>query len=107
MSKFKEIKIYPNKNSGSKFLANGSFVYDDVLKVNFQVIQGPNGPFVALPQTSYQKDGKTEYKKEVQTITKEASAEMNKEVLAVFNGASGSAAPTGDKPAGKATPLPF
>ncbi len=86
MSKFSEIKIYKNKNGTSNFLANGTFLYDGVLKVNFQVIKGPSGPFVALPQTKYEKDGKIEYKKEVSLIDSGVIKELNTLVLKELNG---------------------
>lgn len=84
MSKFSEVKCFKKTGLGN-LLANGTFLYDGVLKVNFALIKGKDGPFVALPQTTYQKDGKTEYKKEVSLINAEVIKELNGLVMAIYD----------------------
>lgn len=82
-SMFSEVKCWPKQNAGN-ILGNGSFIFGGVLKCNFTLIKGKDGPFISLPQTSYQKDGKTEYKREVSLIDSDSIKELSKLVMAVY-----------------------
>jgi len=49
-----------------------------------RVVNSEKGLFVAMPATTYQKDGKTEYSEYFHQITTEAREELNKKVLAAY-----------------------
>lgn len=87
MSNISEVKFFKATTEGKR-LGYGSFVLAGTARINYTLVQGEKTPFLGLPQSSYQKDGKTEYKKEVQFITREAADEALRAVLAARDGGS-------------------
>ena len=111
-SLFSDVKAWPAKTATGKIKGNAQFVVAGVLKVRAKIIEGTNGLFVKLPQTSYQKEGKTEYQDEASFITKESNQECQRVVLAEYNKVvkgGGSSSPTPKTSAstgkGKAAPV--
>ena len=49
-----------------------------------RVIDGEKGMFVAMPSTSYQKDGKTEYQETFHPVSGEARKALNDAVLEAY-----------------------
>ena len=49
-----------------------------------RVIDGEKGMFVAMPSTSYQKDGKTEYQETFHPVSGEARKALNEAVLQAY-----------------------
>ena len=67
------IKAFATVNLG------GAFVVHDV-----KVVNGQNGLFVQMPQTTFKKDGKVTYQDVFHAVTADARAEMNARVLDAF-----------------------
>lgn len=49
-----------------------------------RIINGEKGLFVAMPTSSYQKDGKTEYRETFHPVSAEARAKFNEAVLNAY-----------------------
>jgi DNA-binding cell septation regulator SpoVG len=90
MSVFSDLKIFPiNSSNGSKLLARGSVVVSNAVRVNFSVLNGSQGRFVAMPSEKSNKvdeQGKTKYFPIVQLSSRELSDELNRLVLAELDG---------------------
>lgn len=97
MSKVTEMKVYPLKKSHPKVKANGSFVYDDVLHINFTLFQGPEGLFVGFPGKYGEKvnpeTGKKPFYCDVRPVKSEVGDELRKEIeeqaLSIYNRMTG------------------
>ena len=68
-----KIKAIASANIGGAFAIHG-----------IRVIDSQNGLFVQMPQESYQKDGKTEYKDIFHPITTSSRSELYNAVLAAY-----------------------
>lgn len=90
MSVFSDLKIFPvNTASGSKLLARGSVVVGNSVRVNFSVMNGSKGRFVALPSEKSNKtdeQGNVKYFPIVSLSNKELSDELNRLVLTQLDG---------------------
>ena len=67
------IKAVASANIGGAFAIHG-----------IKVIDSQKGLFVQMPQSSYEKDGKTEYRDLFHPITAEARTELNNTILEVY-----------------------
>ena len=68
-----KVKAFASANIGGAFAIHG-----------LRVVDGEKGLFVAMPSTSFQKDGKTEYQDTFHPITNEARKELNDAVLQAY-----------------------
>ena len=69
-----KVKAYAGVNIGNAYAIHG-----------IKVIDGEKGLFVSMPQSSYQKDGKTQYTDQFHAITAEARTALNDAVLAAYD----------------------
>ena len=70
---------------GSKVKAFASVVIGNNFAVHgLRVMESDKGLFVAMPSSSYQKDGKTEYNDIFHAITGDARTELNNHVLEAY-----------------------
>lgn len=75
-------------NSESKLKAVGSICIDGMIYVNdVKVIEGSRGLFVSLPNTSYQKDGKTQYSETVVVTNNELRSRINEVFMSAYRNA--------------------
>jgi DNA-binding cell septation regulator SpoVG len=91
MSVFSDLKIFPVNSNGSKLIARGSVVVSNTVRVNFSVLNGSKGRFVAMPSEKSNKtdeQGNTKYFPVVQLSSRELSDELNRLVLAELDGGS-------------------
>lgn len=79
-----DIKIWPVKTA-SKFKANGVVTFHETVKVQFKVVEGAKGLFVSFPQEKYEKDGKTEYKNQVDFVSLEVKNDVSSKLIAAYN----------------------
>lgn len=68
-----KVKAVASANIGGAFAIHG-----------LRVIDSQKGLFVQMPQSSYQKDGKTEYSDIFHPVTAEARSELNSKVLEAY-----------------------
>ena len=68
-----QVKATASANIGGAFAIHG-----------IRVIDSQNGLFVQMPQKSYQKDGKTEYRDIFHPVTSEARTELYEKVLEAY-----------------------
>ena len=69
---YEKVKAFASANIGP-FAVHG-----------LRVVDGEKGMFVAMPSTSFQKDGKTEYQETFHPCTGEARKELNDAVLQAY-----------------------
>ncbi len=87
---FSDIKLYP-VNGNSVIKANGSFVYNNVVRISCSVVLGKNGLFVSLPREKYT-DKTTKEEKWADKVfftDKDVRDELNAVVVAAYNKQSG------------------
>ena len=68
-----KVKAFASANIGGAFAIHG-----------LRVVDGEKGMFVAMPSTSYQKDGKTEYQETFHPVSGEARKALNEAVLQAY-----------------------
>ena len=68
---YDKVKAFASANIGGAFAIHG-----------LRVVDGEKGMFVAMPSTSFQRDGKTEYQETFHPISNEARKELNDAVAA-------------------------
>lgn len=68
-----KVKAFASANIGGAFAIHG-----------LRVVDGEKGLFVAMPSTSYQKDGKTEYQETFHPVTGDARKALNDAVLEAY-----------------------
>lgn len=68
-----KVKAFASANIGGAFAIHG-----------LRVVDGEKGLFVAMPSTSYQKDGKTEYQETFHPVSGEARKALNDAVLEAY-----------------------
>ena len=68
-----KVKAFASANIGGAFAIHG-----------LRVVDGEKGMFVAMPSTSYQKDGKTEYQETFHPVSGEARKALNDAVLQAY-----------------------
>jgi DNA-binding cell septation regulator SpoVG len=104
MSIFSDLKIYPVKTvEGSKLLARGSVVISNAVRVNFSVLNGSKGRFVALPSEKSNKvdeQGNIKYFPIVSIPNRELSDELNRLVLNQLDSDTPSKTASTEKPKG-------
>ena len=106
MDQFSELKIYPTKNQGtSKVIANGSFVYNNAVRLKFTIVDGSDGKFVSFPSEKGTKPdaaGKFPYFPYIKFVDDEVKNSMQKFVLAgLDNGTTSSSAAREKRPVKK------
>lgn len=70
---------------GSKVRAYASLTVGGMFAIHgVKVIDSPNGPFVAMPQNSINKDGRTDYREICHPINSETRNEMVDKVMAAY-----------------------
>lgn len=70
---------------GSKVKAFASATINNAFTVHgLRIIEGEKGKFVAMPSTSYQKDGKTEYQETFHPVSSEARKTLTDAVMAAY-----------------------
>ena len=69
---------------GSKVKAFASANIGPFAVHGLRVVDGEKGMFVAMPSTSYQKDGKTEYQETFHPVSAEARKALNDAVLQAY-----------------------
>ena len=87
---FTDIKLYP-VNGNSAIKANGSFVYNEAVRISCTVVQGKNGLFVSLPREKY-KDKTTQEEKWADKVffTDETTRkQLNDVVVSAYQGQTG------------------
>lgn len=111
MATFSDIKIYRLENSTGSLLARGSVVIADLVRVNFSILEGKSGKFVTLPSEKSTKideaTGKNKYFPLAQMVSRELSDELNKAVLAEYEGGGKSSTAGSKTTSGSKKPLPF
>ena len=70
---YDKVKAFASANIGGAFAIHG-----------LRVVDGEKGMFVAMPSTSCQRDGKTEYQETFHPISNEARKELNDAVLQAY-----------------------
>ena len=70
---YDKVKAFASANIGGAFAIHG-----------LRVVDGEKGMFVAMPSTSFQRDGKTEYQETFNPISNEARKELNDAVLQAY-----------------------
>ena len=70
---YEKVKAFASANIGGAFAIHG-----------LRVVDGEKGLFVAMPSTSFQRDGKTEYQETFHPCTGEARKELNDAVLQAY-----------------------
>ena len=68
-----KVKAFASANIGGAFAIHG-----------LRIVNGEKGMFVAMPSTSYQKDGKTEYQETFHPVSGEARKALNDAVLEAY-----------------------
>ncbi|MBQ9751088.1 MAG: SpoVG family protein [Clostridia bacterium] len=68
-----KVKAFASANIGGAFAIHG-----------LRVVDGEKGLFVAMPSTSYQKDGKTEYQETFHPVSGDARKALNDAVLEAY-----------------------
>ena len=68
-----KVRAYASANIGGAFAIHG-----------IRVVDSQKGPFVQMPQRSYQKDGATKYEDIFHPITVEARTRLNSAVLSAY-----------------------
>ena len=68
-----KVKAFASANIGGAFAIHG-----------LRVVDGEKGMFVAMPSTSYQKDGKTEYQETFHPVSGEARKALNDAVIEAY-----------------------
>ena len=68
-----KVRAYASANIGRAFAVHG-----------IRVVDSPKGPFVQMPQRTYQKDGTTKYEDVFHPITAEARMALNSAVLSAY-----------------------
>ncbi len=78
-------KVYPVRKEGARSLAYAKVVLDDVFVINnISIMEGKNGPFVAMPSYKTKKvdeNGNSEYRDICYPVTKEAREQLRKVVF--------------------------
>lgn len=83
--------VFNNKNAQGNILGRGSFVVGGIVKVQYTLFQGKNGPFVMLPAEKDKNDkkdpktGRVIYYPHASFITADAREDINNQVLALHN----------------------
>jgi stage V sporulation protein G len=77
-----DVKIYPF--NGQKTKAFVSIKYHDIVLTGMKIVEGQNGPFVAMPSQKAKED----YRDIYFPVTKEARQAINDAVLAQYGGVS-------------------
>lgn len=70
---YEKVKAFASANIGGAFAIHG-----------LRVVDGEKGLFVAMPSTSFQRDGKTEYQETFHPVSGEARKALNDAVLAAY-----------------------
>ena len=70
---YDKVKAFASANIGGAFAIHG-----------LRVVDGEKGMFVAMPSTSFQRDGKTEYQETFHPTSNEARKELNDAVLQAY-----------------------
>ena len=70
---YEKVKAFASANIGGAFAIHG-----------LRVVDGEKGLFVAMPSTSYQKEGKTEYQETFHPVSGEARKALNDAVLEAY-----------------------
>ena len=68
-----KVKAFASANIGGAFAIHG-----------LRIVNGEKGMFVAMPSTSYQKDGKTEYQETFHPVSGEARKALNDAVIEAY-----------------------
>lgn len=67
---------------GKVVKANGNIGFNDMMVVNFSILEGKNGLFIKFPSHSYEdKDGKTQYVDDFYIMDKEFRDEVTTAIL--------------------------
>lgn len=76
--KVTNVKVYPIKDPKNSLIAGLSITFDDAMDMKCTLFNGVKGPFVNFPPgTTYEKDGKTVYPKNVFITDETLLAEVN------------------------------
>lgn len=70
---YEKVKAFASANIGGVFAIHG-----------LRVVDGEKGLFVAMPSTSFQRDGKTEYQETFHPVSGEARKALNDAVLEAY-----------------------
>ena len=70
---YEKVKAFASANIGGAFAIHG-----------MRVVDGEKGLFVAMPSTSFQRDGKTEYQETFHPVSGEARKALNDAVLEAY-----------------------
>ncbi len=70
---YEKVKAFASANIGGAFAIHG-----------MRVVDGEKGLFVAMPSTSFQRDGKTEYQETFHPVSGEARKALNDAVLQAY-----------------------
>lgn len=109
MSIFSDLKLFTiNSSNGSKLIARGSVVVSNAVRVNFSVLNGSKGRFVAMPSEKSNKtddQGNAKYFPVVQLSSRELSDELNRLVLAELDGEKSSTKTSTKRTAGDGIPF--
>ncbi len=70
---YEKVKAFASANIGGAFAIHG-----------LRVVDGEKGLFVAMPSTSFQRDGKTEYQETFHPVSGEARKALNDAVLEAY-----------------------
>ena len=70
---YEKVKAFASANIGGAFAIHG-----------LRVVDGEKGLFVAMPSTSFQRDGKTEYQETFHPVSGEARKALNDAVLQAY-----------------------
>ena len=70
---YEKVKAFASANIGGAFAIHG-----------LRVVDGEKGLFVAMPSTSFQRDGKTEYQETFHPVSGEARKTLNDAVLEAY-----------------------
>ena len=70
---YEKVKAFASANIGGAFAVHG-----------MRVVDGEKGLFVAMPSTSFQRDGKTEYQETFHPVSGEARKALNDAVLQAY-----------------------
>lgn len=102
MSKYSQIQVFPIETAG-KIVARGSFVVAESVKVNFNLVNGAKGFFVALPQEKDRKgkkdeDGRDVYYPLARFVDKETSQEVTDLIVPLYE------SKVGEKPSSQQAP---
>ena len=70
---YEKVKAFASANIGGAFAIHG-----------LRVVDGEKGLFIAMPSTSFQRDGKTEYQETFHPVSGEARKALNDAVLEAY-----------------------